>query len=450
MKKLFGTDGIRGLANVEPLTADFAYKLGKSTAILFDKNNEKRSLFLIGKDTRLSCDMLENAITAGLCSYGADVIKTGIIPTPAIAYLTKKYEADAGIVISASHNSFEDNGIKFFSNEGYKLPEKIEDELTHLLLNDDILFKRPVGSEIGRVIENDRAGRDYIDHIKNTIPQNIDLSHLIVVLDCANGATSFLAPELFRKLGIKTIVKHNNPNGTNINLNCGSLYPNELSEEVRKSHAHIGICFDGDGDRVIALDENGQMIDGDFIMAICSDNLFRNKHLMNKTLITTVMSNIGLEKFTDNSGIKMVRANVGDKYVLEEMIKHDAYLGGEQSGHIIFRKYNTTGDGMITALQLLSIMVNEDKKLSLLAKIMKKYPQILVNVEVREKKDFYCIPDIKKVIDEIESDIASEGRLLLRYSGTEPLARIMLEGENETRIKKMADKLAEVIKINLG
>ncbi len=451
MYKLFGTDGIRGLANVEPLTADIVYKLGKYTAILFEKNkSDKRTRIIIGKDTRISCDMLENALTAGLCSYGADVIKTGIIPTPAIAYLTKKYNMDAGIMISASHNSYEDNGIKFFSYNGFKLPEEMENELTRMLHEENTKFERPIGNNVGKVIEAPTAWQDYIEHLKNTIPQDIDFSNIKVVLDCANGATSSIAPQIFAELGIKAEIRHNNPDGTNINLNCGSIFAYSLSEDVIKEKATIGICFDGDGDRVIALDEKGNMIDGDFIMAICSKYLFHAKNNLQKILITTVMSNLGLEKFTEESGIKMIRTNVGDKYVLEEMITQGAVLGGEQSGHIIFGEHTTTGDGLITALQLISIMVKENKNLSDLAKIMKKYPQILVNVRVKEKKDFYDMPKIRKAIEEIEKKIANEGRLLIRYSGTEPLARIMMEGLDEKKITKMANRLAEVIKSDLG
>ncbi|MBI5207712.1 MAG: phosphoglucosamine mutase [Candidatus Firestonebacteria bacterium] len=450
MRKLFGTDGIRGVANIEPMTAEMAYKLGKCCAIYFTRDKKERIVFLIGKDTRLSCDMLENAITAGLCSYGVDVIKIGILPTPAVAYLTKKYKADCGIMISASHNSFEDNGIKLFSNKGHKLSENIEDDLTKMLHEENIPVNKPLGSAIGRVVEDKNAVKDYLSYVISTIPVNTNLSSLKIVVDCANGATSYIAAELFENLGIKIKLKHNKPTGTNINLNCGSLYPHGISSEIKKAKYNAGLCFDGDGDRVIALDENGEMIDGDYIMAICSKYLFHDKKHPKKILITTTMSNIGLEKFTQEFGIKMIRTNVGDKYVLEEMLKIGAILGGEQSGHIIFKEFSTTGDGIITALQLLSIMANENKKLSSLSKVMKKYPQILINIPVKSKVDFHSIPELHQVIDEIEKEIENNGRLVLRYSGTEPLARIMLEGYDENKIKKIGNRLADAIKLNIG
>ncbi len=449
MKKIFGTDGVRGKANVHPMTPEMVLQIGKAVAYsLKEKNRKERYKIVIGKDTRLSGYMIESALTSGICSAGVDVFLVGPMPTPAIAHLTKSLNADAGIVISASHNPAEDNGIKIFSADGYKLPDKIEEEIENLIER-GINSEHINGDQIGKAYRVDDARGRYIEFAKSSI-DNMSLRGLTIVLDCANGAAYSVAPKIFSELGAKVIVLNDQPNGLNINLNCGALYPDVIKEEVLENDADIGIAFDGDADRVIVCDENGKNVDGDHILAICAVNMKNTGKLKKNTIVATVMSNMGLDEAMEEHEINVIKTPVGDRYVIEEMRKGGYVLGGEQSGHIIFKEYSTTGDGIITALQLLKIMKTENKKLSELSKVMRKYPQALINVEVRHKKDLNSIPVVSEKIKEAEKILGDSGRILVRYSGTQNVCRIMVEGKNETKVSKLAKEVAAVIKEELG
>jgi len=450
VKKLFGTDGVRGVANNHPMTTEMAMQLGRAAAYIFRSSTKRRHRIVIGKDTRLSGYMLENAMVAGICSMGVDVLLVGPLPTPGIANITSSMRADAGVVISASHNPFQDNGIKFFSADGFKLPDKIELKIEKLIESNQIDSLRPTASEVGKAFRIDDAAGRYIVFLKNTFPQEMDLSGLKIVLDCANGAAYKVAPAVFEELGAEVIPLGVNPNGTNINANCGSLYPQLISEEVKKHRADIGIALDGDADRVIVCDEFGSEVDGDHIMAICAQDMLKRKLLKKKTLVTTVMSNMGLDIAMREAGGKVIKTAVGDRYVVEEMRKGGYNLGGEQSGHMIFLDYNTTGDGILSALQLLAVMRRTNKPLSELAAIMTSLPQVLVNTRVRERKDIMTIPDIAAKIGDVEEKLGNEGRVLIRYSGTEPLLRVMLEGKDTSEITVWADEIIDLVKKHLG
>lgn len=446
MGKLFGTDGIRGVANVE-LTVELAMQVGKTLAYIL-KEEKERPKILIGKDTRLSGYMLENALTAGICSMGTDVLLVGPIPTPGIAFLTTSMRADAGIVISASHNPFQDNGIKFFSGDGFKLPDEWELKTEELIFSNTPL--KSTASEIGKAFRIDDAKGRYIVFLKNSFPQDLCLDGLKIVLDCANGAAYKVAPAVLEELGVELIAIGIKPNGKNINLKCGSIHPEMMQRATIKNKAHLGMALDGDGDRVIFTDEKGNIIDGDHIMAICARDMLKKGQLKNNVLISTVMSNLGLDIAVQKAGGKVIKTPVGDRYVVEEMLKGGYNLGGEQSGHIVFLDHNTTGDGIITALQVLAVMQREGKTLSELASQLVKLPQVLLNAEVKRKENLLEISPIADKIKKAEDKLDGNGRVLIRYSGTEPLVRVMIEGQDQEEIHSMAMDIVQTIESILG
>lgn len=448
MGRLFGTDGIRGIANKE-LTCELATKLGRAAAAVLTNKSTRHPRVIIGKDTRLSSDMLESAMTAGLCSVGASVVLLGVVPTPAVAYLVEKYKADAGIMISASHNSYEYNGIKIFSGDGYKLPDDLEERIESIILGEVPLPPKPEDHDIGTVTSAPNAIRDYIDHVKSTV--HFSLDGLTIALDCANGSAAMTAECLFTELGAKVHMLSNEPSGTNINDGCGSTHMEALSEYVRTHEVDAGIAFDGDADRCLAVDENGDEVDGDFIMAICGMDMKSRGKLNKNSIVGTVMTNLGFIKFCEANDIRFEATKVGDRYVLETMLLENYSLGGEQSGHVIFRDFATTGDGQLTAAQMLSIMKRRGAKLSDLKTVMERYPQTMVNVHVTPdgKVAFYTDPKVKKAIDTATKALNGNGRILVRPSGTEPLLRVMVEGQDPEQIRKLANDIAEVIKEEL-
>jgi len=447
---LFGTDGVRGVANIHPMTAETALRLGRAAAYLF-KQNDRRSRIVIGKDTRLSGYMLESALVAGICSMGVDALLVGPLPTPGIAFLTASMRADAGVVISASHNPYQDNGIKFFARDGFKLPDEIEAELEGLVFEPgSIDALRPTAKEVGKAFRIDDAVGRYVVFLKNSFPRELDLVGLKIVLDCAHGAAYKVAPEVFTELGAEVVSHGVKPNGTNINDGFGSTHPEVISAAVREHGAHLGIALDGDADRCIFVDEYGNEVDGDHILAICGTHLLAKGNLPQKTVVATVMSNIGLDIALKQAGGRVVKTAVGDRYVVEEMRRNDYRLGGEQSGHMIFLDHNTTGDGVISALQVLAIMQQTGKPLSELASVMTALPQVLVNVRVRERRPVEEIPEIAGKIRGVTDHLGDSGRVLIRYSGTEPLLRIMLEGQDQQEITAMAKELAETVETHLG
>ena len=455
-KKIFGTDGVRGTANVEPVTAETVLKLGRAAAHVF-KNLESRARgrgrykIVIGKDTRLSGYMLENAISSGILSMGVDVLFIGPLPTPGVAYVTRSLRADAGIVITASHNSYADNGIKFFRADGYKLDDKIENKIENLVFSGEIENIRPTAGEIGKAVRIDDALGRYIEFAKTSFPKNLTLEGLRVVVDCAHGASYKSTPCVLRELGAEVIIYGNQPDGMNINKECGSMHPENLCAKVVEHRAHLGIAHDGDADRVLLCDENGKLIDGDDIMAIATLEMLAEKTLAEKTLVSTVMSNVGLEAAVKKAGGKMIRTAVGDKNVIDEMLKNGFNFGGEQSGHLIFRDFGTTGDGLVAALQILRIMKTRNTPLSKLAKCWTRFPQLVTNVKVREKISFEQIDGVTKLIAEAEKDLKAQGgRLLLRYSGTEPKARLLLEGRDENALGKWSQKICGAIQKQIG
>jgi len=450
MKKLFGTDGVRGVANIYPMTTETAMQLGRAAAYIFKSSSRRRHRIVIGKDTRLSGYMLESALVAGICSMGVDVLLVGPLPTPGIANITKSMRADAGVVISASHNPFQDNGIKFFSADGYKLPDEIELKMEKLLDSKKIEALRPTATEVGKAFRIDDAAGRYIVFLKNSFPPELDLAGLKIVLDCGNGAAYKVAPAVFEELGAEVIPLGVKPNGTNINAGCGSLHPEVISEAVKQHRADIGIALDGDADRVIVCDEFGNEVNGDQIMAICATDMIARKQLKKKTLVATVMSNMGLDIALRKVGGKIIKTAVGDRYVVEEMRKGGYNLGGEQSGHLIFLDNNTTGDGVLAALQLLAVMRRQEKPLSELAEVMIPLPQVLVNVRVRERQDIMTIPTVAAAIKGVEEKLGNEGRVLIRYSGTEPLLRIMLEGQDKYEITGWANEIADLVRQQIG
>lgn len=449
MGKLFGTDGIRGIANKE-LTAELAFKTGQSGAYVLTKETTKRPRILIGKDTRKSGDMLEAALTAGLCSVGAKVIPLGVIPTPAVAYLTRLYKADAGVVISASHNPCEYNGIKFFNRDGYKLSDETENEIEDYIEGRKIITELPTHGKVGYVSANHNAVEDYVSFAISTI--DTDLEGLKIAVDCANGASYETAFKALNKLGASVEAIHNTPDGKNINDMCGSTHMQSLQQYVVSIGADVGIAFDGDADRMLAVDEKGNLIDGDQIMAVCAKELQDHGKLKKNTLVATVMSNLGLFIAGEKLGINIPKTKVGDRYVLEEMLDKGYIIGGEQSGHIIFLEHNTTGDGLVSALQFLSVLKKTGKKASELVKIMEVLPQVLYNAHVKlENKDSYMnVKEIADAISELEKEFCGEGRVLIRPSGTEPLVRVMIEGKDKAYIDKRAKELAQIIEKHLG
>ena len=449
MKKLFGTDGVRGVANVYPMTAEMAMQIGRAAAYIF-KNGKNRHRIVIGKDTRLSGYMLENALVAGICSMGVDVLQVGPLPTPGIANITSSMRADAGVVISASHNPFEDNGIKFFSRDGFKLPDEMELMMEELIFSKRIDSLRPTAREVGKAYRIDDAVGRFVVFLKSTFPKDLDLSGLKIVLDCANGAAYKVAPAVFEELGAEVIAIGVKPNGININADCGSLHPEVMSAAVKQHGADLGIALDGDADRVIFVDEYGNVVDGDRIMAICATDMLKKGTLKRNTLVATVMSNMGLDIAMKRAGGEVVKTAVGDRYVVEEMLKGGYNLGGEQSGHMIFLDHNTTGDGVLSALQVLAIMQRRGKRLSELALVMEPLPQVLVNVRLAEKTDIMQVPEVAKAVARVEDRLKGEGRVLIRFSGTEPLLRIMLEGSDEAEIRNLANEIAAVVTAAFG
>lgn len=449
MGRLFGTDGIRGIANQE-LTADLAFKTGLYGAYVLTKTTSHRPRILIGKDTRKSGDMLEAALTAGLCSMGAKVIPLGIVPTPAVAYLTRKYKADAGVVISASHNPCEYNGIKFFNADGYKLKDEIENEIEEYILGEKTINALPTHGKIGYVSANHNAVEDYVDFAISTVDCRLD--DMKIVIDCANGASYQTAFKALNKLGANVEAIHNTPDGVNINHECGSTHMESLQSYVTLIGADVGIAFDGDADRMLAVDEQGNLIDGDMIMAVCGQYMKEQGKLAKDTLVATVMSNLGLFIAGEELGIHIPQTKVGDRYVLEEMLEHGYVLGGEQSGHIIFLEHNTTGDGLVSALQFLSVLKKTGKKASEAVEIVNILPQVLCNAKVKteNKASYMNNEQIAKAITELEKEFNGKGRVLIRPSGTEPLVRVMIEGQDKQYIEQKAKQLADMIQNLLG
>lgn len=444
MSRMFGTDGVRGIANDE-LTPLLAMQLGQAGAYVLTKENKHKPTIMVGCDTRISGDMLAHALMAGICSVGANAIYVGVIPTPAIAYLTRKYKVEAGVVISASHNPMEFNGIKFFDGNGYKLPDALEDEIEALIHNEMKGVEFPTGSAVGKIKVRKDAREEYINHAVQTVP--VDLTGMKIVVDCAEGASHYTSVEALRQLGANVVPIHNMPDGTNINSNCGSTHMEELQARVVYEKANIGLAFDGDADRLLAVDELGNVVDGDQIMAIVGAHLRNMGKLKQNTLVVTVMSNLGLFLFGEHEKIHMEKTKVGDRYVLERMREIGASLGGEQSGHIIFLDENTTGDGLLSALHLLEVVRVTGKPLSELAKVMTVMPQALVNAKVpNHRKEHYMeYPEIAEAIAKLEEEFAGEGRVLIRPSGTEPKVRVMIEGKDKAKIDAEAKKLAELI-----
>ena len=455
-RKIFGTDGVRGRANIEPVTAETALKLGRAAGHVF-KNLETKSRgrgkhrIVIGKDTRLSGYMLENAVSSGILSMGVDVLFIGPLPTPGVAYVTRSLRADAGIVITASHNPYDDNGIKFFRADGYKLDDQIEAQIEGLVFSGDIENIRPTAGEIGKAVRIDDALGRYIEYAKASFPRGKTLEGMRIVVDCAHGAAYKSTPCVLRELGAEVFVYGNQPDGTNINKDCGSMHPEQMCQKVREHQAALGIAHDGDADRVLLCDETGAMIDGDDIMAIAAQDMLANGSLAQKTVVTTVMSNAGLLNFIKKIGGNYVQTAVGDKNVIDEMLRHGYNFGGEQSGHMIFQDYSTTGDGLVCALQILRIMQSADVKLSQLAKCWTRYPQLVVNVKVREKKPFEQLDGVLQLVQQAEDEVKSSGgRVLLRYSGTEPKVRLLLEGRDQGILERHAEKICAAIKKQVG
>lgn len=441
-RKLFGTDGIRGISNSEPMTVETATSVGKAVAYHF-RNGVGKHKIVIGKDTRLSGYMFETALSAGITSMGGDVLLVGPLPTPGIAFITSSMRADAGVVISASHNPFYDNGIKIFGADGYKLPDGVEDRIEELMSSSVLNEYRPGPGDIGKALRIDDATGRYVVYLKSTFPKHLTLDGLRIVVDCGNGAGYKAAPSVMEELGAKITVIGGKPDGFNINRECGALYPEQVSNTVLKESAHIGICLDGDGDRCIVVDEKGKELNGDHIMAICGLDMHGEKRLRKKTIVTTMMTNVGFEIAMKDAGVRVKRTAVGDRYVLEGMRRHGYNFGGEQSGHIIFLDHSTTGDGILASLQLLKVMVEKGKPLSELKSIMEDYPQVLLNVEVKKRVPLKQLKNTTRLIQNYEKQIEGKGRLFIRYSGTEPLLRIMVEGDDYTHISEIAQNIAE-------
>jgi phosphoglucosamine mutase len=448
VSRLFGTDGIRGVANEAPLTTPLVQRLGRDlVATLLEHHGVSKVVLVVGRDTRRSGPLLESALVSGALSAGADVYAVGVMPTPGIAYLTRRLLAHGGVVLSASHNPFEDNGIKIFSSEGTKLPDAWEGEIERRLTGPDDA-PSPTGAHVGRLVSYDLAETEYIAHLRHGFV--FDLHGLTLALDCANGATYRLAPRVFRALGARVFVLGARPDGRNINRRSGALHPEALQNKVVAAGAHVGLAFDGDGDRLIAVDERGLVRDGDYALAILGRHAASQRGLKAGVVVTTVMANLGLDRALRGAGVRVVKTQVGDRYVLEEMLRLGANLGGEQSGHLLFLDHSTTGDGIVSALHLLGVMRETGQPLSELASCMTKFPQVLLNVPVREKRPFDTMPDVNRRVADLEAELDGSGRVLLRYSGTEPLARIMVEGEHQERIEAIAAELAQMIRAAIG
>ena len=443
MARLFGTDGVRGVANDE-LTPLLAMQLGQAGAYVLSKEKAHKPTIMVGCDTRISGDMLANALMAGACSVGANVVYVGVIPTPAIAYLTKKYRVDAGVVISASHNPVEFNGIKFFDGNGFKLPDALEDEIEDLIRSGmkDVQF--PTGPSVGKIKYRTDAREEYINHAVRAVP--VDLTGMRIVVDCAEGASFYTSVETLKELGADIVAIHNNPDGTNINANCGSTHMGELQARVVYEKANVGLAFDGDADRLLAVDENGHQIDGDVIMAIVGNHMKSKGMLKDNTIVATVMSNLGFFLMGKENGINIEQTKVGDRYVLERMLEIGANLGGEQSGHIIFSKYATTGDGIITALKMTEVMLAKKKTMSQLAAPLHIYPQVLKNIRVSNKTEAQNDADVKAAVEAVAESLGEDGRILVRESGTEPVVRVMVEADTMETCEKLVDQVIEVIK----
>ena len=449
MVRLFGTDGVRGVANTE-LTCEMAINIGRAAAMVLTDSRNRHPKVLIGKDTRISSDMLENAFAAGLCSVGANVVKLGVIPTPAVAYLVGKYKADAGVMISASHNPCEFNGIKIFSGDGYKLPDALEEQIEAIVLDHAAEPQRPTGGDVGSITTAENAVEDYVEHVKHTVP--FALHGMKIALDCANGSASRTAEKLFTELGAECHMLFDKPDGVNINDGCGSTHMEKLIAYVKEHKLDAGMAFDGDADRCLAVDENGDFVDGDFMMAICAADMKSRGKLAKDAVVGTIMTNMGFLRFCKDNDIRFEATKVGDRYVLEEMLLEKYNFGGEQSGHIIFLDFATTGDGQLTAAQLLSIMRRREAKLSSLAALMNRYPQTMINVTVTPegKLHFYTDAEVKRVIEEETKKLGERGRIVVRPSGTEPLLRVMVEGEDETEINGVAERIADVVRRQLA
>jgi phosphoglucosamine mutase len=448
-QKLFGTDGVRGVANVYPMTAEVALQMGRALAYLI-RNGSHRHRVVIGKDTRLSGYMLEQALAAGIESMGVDTVLVGPMPTPGIANITVSMRADAGAVISASHNPYQDNGIKFFWRDGFKLPDETEAEIEDLIAARRIDHLRPTAQRIGQSKRLDDAIGRYVVALKNTFPRDLSLEGLTIVVDCANGAAYKVAPAVLQELGAKVIKLGVDPDGKNINHKCGALHPENLAKAVVRHGAHVGIALDGDADRLIVVDEKGQVVDGDAIMAICTGELVQRRALMKKTLVATVMSNIGLERAVARWGVKVKRTKVGDRYVVEEMRKNGYTLGGEQSGHLIFLEHATTGDGTLAALQLLAVLCRSGKPMSELTQVFEPVPQTLLNVVVKQRRELGELPEVMKAIRAAEQKLGNDGRVLVRFSGTEPKARVLIEGTNKAKNEQYARDIADALTKALG
>ncbi|MDH4231961.1 MAG: phosphoglucosamine mutase [Nitrospirota bacterium] len=444
--KLFGTDGIRGRVNRYPMTPENVLRIGMAAAIVLRKEHHGRNMVLIGKDTRLSGYMIESALTSGICSMGMNVTLVGPLPTPGIAFLTRTLRIDAGVVISASHNPFYDNGIKFFSHNGFKLPDEIEKKIEDLVKDASLEQYRVKGEEVGKAFRLDDATGRYIEYVKSTLKKGMTFEGMKVVVDCANGAAYKTTPWLLRELGAEVISLGQAPDGVNINDGCGSLHMEELRKAVVQHKADVGIAHDGDADRTLLCDEKGRIIDGDQIMGMCAVALDAKGELKKSTVVATVMSNLGLEKYLEKNNIRLLRAKVGDRYVVEKMLENDYNFGGEQSGHIIFLDYNTTGDGQITALQVLNLMKGRNASLSKLVAPIKLFPQVLMNVEVEKKKDIRAVPAIMDAIRAGEKKLDGRGRILVRPSGTEPKIRVMLEGDDSKLINSIGKQISRVIR----
>ncbi len=445
MARLFGTDGVRGIANVHPITSEMAMAIGRATAYVC-KRHLNRHRIVIGKDTRVSGYMLETALTSGICSLGVDVLLVGPMPTPGIAFITHNMRADAGIVISASHNLYQDNGIKIFSRDGFKIPDEVENEIEELIVNEKIKHIRPTAAEIGKAFRIDDAIGRYIVFCKNTFPDNLTLAGLKIVLDCANGATYRVAPIILSELGADVVTIHDEPDGMNINDHCGALYPQDLMSKVVELGADVGLAFDGDGDRLIAVDEKGNDLTGDYIIAFCAKAMKAQGLLKNNLVITTAMSNFGFREAMMNEGIQIEEADVGDRYVLKMMHERGSVLGGEDSGHIIFLNHHTTGDSIISALQLLAILQDSGKKLSELASAIRMMPQKMTNVNVTGKPPLESLKPLQAAIRKAKARLKGRGRVLIRYSGTEPICRVLVESPEEAMVLELSKLLAESVK----
>ena len=447
--KLFGTDGVRGTANVWPMTAEVALQLGQAVAHIF-RGGRGSHRILIGKDTRLSGYMFEDALAAGVCSMGVNVIQVGPMPTPAMAFLTTDMRCDAGVMISASHNPYQDNGIKFFAHDGFKLPDELEARIETLIFSGELERLRADPDEIGRARRIDDAAGRYIVFLKKTFPLELTLEGLRVVLDCANGAAYKVGPTMLAELGAEVFPLGVEPNGRNINRDCGSLHPERLAAKVQELRADVGIAVDGDADRVVVVSERGELVDGDAVLALCARDLHERGVLRGGGVVATVMSNLGLERALADLGLELVRTQVGDRYVVEEMRRSGYNLGGEQSGHVVFLDHNTTGDGLLTALQVLAIQRRKERPLSELVQGIERFPQVLLNIAVAEKRPLDQLPEMQRRIRQVEAELGQRGRVLIRYSGTERKARIMVEGEDEEQVRGYAEDLAATLRRALG